>query len=801
MDSNIEYHLTTIEDNLAKGQGERPERLLTELINQMGMAELTEWRQDILKIVEKFQKKRRNRLIELIDRSTEVNSERDKSAAEGNIEEFLLPSKAELVSDLENTLQVLHDRHIYQWSTYYYDYLSEQFEIFFEFLKRTPPDDICLALVEPFAHHSCSIFTHGYEYGRERRAHSEAIQKSLGGLSSFLELPLSYYSARTSSVSDCSTAVALRLLMSATICGILEGYSSAKFGNQTGRELLPVSQRKWVHYLAFLTPQHAERIANVIDNGPLRTGIRTSVLPMLDSIQAFFTRSNDDYFPMPIVGQYALPQRRLDVIVRPPRHSESQRWLEGNAFLEEGFVSTTDLTDAIARQVKIIVAPLRPDIASMVEEQSDMGSVVVPTSLDQRELVAARAFQKWDDATFALRSRRVSSSPITYNFAREFPLRDPNKARFFHVTRTSVRDLLRTFERRNGVRLWCSVRRSGKTTACFDLSSSTEESQIVSQTCGAPTVDGANLFYKAVLNATQKREHLSESFVADVISKCAPLGNASRRTVLIIDEYETLFGMLKASVVDDPVVRYSVVQPILNQLMEFSMSNLLVFLGQQPDAHFILMDQNQLAPYVEQDSFPLFEHRKGTVTGEFAELLRKIFGDRIDCSAQFMDAVFEETAGHPYLTANVLGEFVDWLIEQKRPQHGLRVDDKDFSKFARSKLGMDRIALSNDYEFFRSAAATAMSNQGYIDNPWLYTIYWVLRLLSETGSSNLRVKLSDFENLIERIPVPGNNPLPTKNEILRTASHGNFIRVERQWVGAKIKTLGRIAASVRPALA
>ena len=283
----------------------------------MGLAELREWRQDILKIVEKFQKKRRNRLVSLIDRSMELNSQSNDGTAEESNEALLLPSTAELVSDLERTFQELQDRHIYQWSTYYYDYLSEQFEIFVEFLKETPPDDVCLALVEPFAHHSCSIFAQGYEYGRGRREHSEAIQKSLGGLSSFLELPLSYYSARTSSVSDCSTAVALRLLMSATVCGILEGYSAATFGNQTGRELLPRFQRKWVHYLAFLTPQHTERVASVIDDGPLLTGIRTSVLPMLDSIQVFFTRSNDDYFPMPIVGQYVLPQKRLDVIIRP----------------------------------------------------------------------------------------------------------------------------------------------------------------------------------------------------------------------------------------------------------------------------------------------------------------------------------------------------------------------------------------------------------------------------------------------------------------------------------------------------
>jgi hypothetical protein len=233
--------------------------------------------------------------------------------------------------------------------------------------------------------------------------------------------------------------------------------------------------------------------------------------------------------------------------------------------------------------------------------------------------------------------------------------------------------------------------------------------------------------------------------------------------------------------------------------MTFSYDNLLVFLGQQPDAHFILMDQNQLAPYVQQAPFPLFEHTPDTKTGEFPELVRKILGDRIQCNARFLDKLFAETSGHPYLTANVLGEFVEWLIEQQRPLLGLGVRGGDFDEFAHRKLNSAQILLSPDYAFFRHTAAEAMSLQGYRDNPWLFTAYWVVRHLSN-GSSG-RIERAGFSELMRRIPVPDGEATPDGNELLRTASQANFLSFDDDWVRVPIRTLGRIAAAVRPRVA
>ena len=238
-----------------------------------------------------------------------------------------------------------------------------------------------------------------------------------------------------------------------------------------------------------------------------------------------------------------------------------------------------------------------------------------------------------DNALYAMRSKLEAKAPITYNFAREFPLHHQDKVTFFHVIRTSVRDLLGTFERRNGVRLWCSIRRSGKTTACFDMETTTGDSIIIGQTCGAPPTANTSVFYRRVREAVASGRMVSNTFVEDIITECASVAIDGRRRVLIIDEYETLFGLLRNAVKDNRSIRYSVVQPILDQLVTFAQENLLVFLGQQPDAYFILMDQNQLAPYVTQDSFPLFEHVPKTAAGEFSKLVDKILSgaDRMHC--------------------------------------------------------------------------------------------------------------------------------------------------------------------------
>ena len=804
---------------MATGERDVPERLLKDLIGQMGPSELSDWRPDIVRIVNDFQKKRRRNLLKILDdRNREGSGSGRSEASNAKVPEFRSVSPTStLVTEFRNALDELRERHIFQWSTFYRDCLELYFGRFLDAMEYPSPNDLLTALTEPLADHTLSVFSQGYDYVRrnhDRRAgisRKAAISKSLGGLSQFLAVPLDYYSAQASSVSDYRSTITLRLLFSAALSGILEGYSRARFDEDRGGNLLAIYQRHWVHYVAFLTPKHAAHIIDCIEPGPLSDGLKRSALPLLDALQKFYLREDDDYWPVPVLGQYSWNERRLDISIRPPRNATSQRLIEARAILDEGFVKSADLDHALGREVTLVIAPLKPDMSKIVNDHERLKTIVVPVdqpATDTKDaiqksqmLTTNRAFTVLDDALYALRSKLEAKSPITYNFAREFPLHHQDRASFFHVIRTSVRDLLKTFERRNGVRLWCSVRRSGKTTACFDMETTTGDSVIVGQTCKAAPAENTTNFFEKVRSAVESGRMLSSTFVRDTIAECASVDISGRRIVLIIDEYDVLFGLLKNAAEDNTGIRYTVVQPILDQLAAFAQNNLLVFLGQQPDAYFILMDQNQLAPYVTQDSFPLFEHVPSTATGEFSKLVDKILMGRIECAAGFLDALHRETAGHPYLTANVLVQFVDWLIEKKRPQNGLRVQDTDFENFARQKMVADRILLSPEYAFFRHAAAGALSDQGYRDNPWLFGVYWVLRELSSKKSGTFSISRTGFQTLTTRIPVPDGGDPPDCSVLLRTASQANFLSYNDHNVGVRIRTLGRIAAAVRPALA
>ncbi len=727
----IEASLTEIQSRLDGPEREWPQQRLTELMEQMGRAELSDWRTDIQALIDKFHKKRRKHLQKIYDDRIGPSDGATKETRESAGPYVTIQPESDLARDFTRTLQELRDRHIFQWSTFYRDGLARHFEQFLTTLHRVAPDDLGNALSDPLAEHACGVFSAGYDHARRNgRRHDDAVRRAFNGLARFLALPIEFYAQRSTAASDSRSALALRLLLSATVTGILKGCSSASFGSETGREILPRFPRSWMHCAAFLLPRHAESVIDGLESGALSDGMQTSVLPMLDALQKFFDNPGADYLPLPVTGQYSWPRRRLDVAVRPP--GDAQRLIEVSAFLEEGFVSIRDLEDAIGRQVTLVIAPLKPDIQRVVKERAALADIVVSVD-ENRSRVAASGFRVWNEAVGRLRSRLQRNSPITYNFAREFPLQVPDKAPFFHVARTSVRDLLRTFERRNGVRLWCSVRRSGKTTACLDLGSTSGDSTIVSQTCGQSDREEARRFYEGVRNALEAGGMLSATFVNEVIADCASVDVENKRVVLVLDEYETLFEHLDAAAGGSRLIRYNVVQPILNQLASFSYENLLVFLGQKPDAHFILMDQNQLAPYVTQEPFPLFEHASGRTKDEFCVLVDKILGGRVECTSDFLDALFDETAGHPFLTANVLVEFVDWLIEKKRPQSALRVDGGDFGGFASTRLKADRILSSGEYEFFRRGAAEAMSERGFRTNPWLFATYWTLRELSSGG--------------------------------------------------------------------
>ena len=799
---DIEARLTRIEERLAIGHAEEPEAMLRRLIEQMGRQSLTEWRPTLDPVIERFQPKRRKRLLEFLDtrisgRAPEV---REPAVATAYPEAARAAERADAREEqFRKDLRELGDRHIFQWATSYRDCLFRHFDRFLEHAEATADDHSLPAVRRCLSEHAHEIFSKGYGHVRDSKGatHSDAVQKSISGLVRFLDLPLDHYSVRATNTYDQNAILGLRSLFSAATMGILHGYAAVSFGAESGGALLPRFSRRWGHNLAFLTPEAAREVVELVEPGPFSEGIERSVVPLLESIDRLIRKQREDYFPLPLLGRFSWDDRLLEIGVRAPRSASARRVIEARAYLEGEQAFSNALTEALARNVALVVAPLRPHVREFVRETDTVATIVVDADAPGAGTTVERAVEVWTRTIHSLRSRRTGPA-ISHNIAREFPLRTPSMMPFYRVERTSIRDLLSAFDRNNGVRLWCSVRRSGKTTACFGLDFTAADSVIVSQTCGTGPSPDAKLFFDKVSEAVVSSTRLEGDFVETSVADCAPVTPDGRRKVLIIDEYETLFGFLGAAADRDSYVRYTVVQPLLNQFVEFARDNLLVLLGQQPDAHFILMDQNQLAPYVRQDPFPLFEHVSGSRAGEFGQLVAKVFTERIDCDPGFLGSLHEETGGHPFLTVNVLCSLVDWLIEQKRPYRGLSLNQGDFAEFKNARLQLRHLAIGTDYDFFRRAAKEAMGSRGYDVNPWLFTVYWVLREISGGGTDDLSIRRRELAGLMERIPAPG--PLPEPSEVLQSASQANFLRYDEDKVWVRIRTLGRLAAAVRPGL-
>jgi hypothetical protein len=256
-----------------------------------------------------------------------------------------------------------------------------------------------------------------------------------------------------------------------------------------------------------------------------------------------------------------------------------------------------------------------------------------------------------------------------------------------------------------------------------------------------------------------------------------------------------MFGNLRSSVARDPHVRYTVVQPLLDQMVEFADQNLIVFLGQQPDAHYMLMSQNQLSAYVEQDQFPLFTHDADNYRGEFQELLQRVLTNFVNYDHSFANAVHAETGGHPFLTVNVLVALFDWLIATRRPRSLL--DDgltgALFDEFVEARMKRKEILSHKAFEFFRKVAQDALSENGLQSDPWLYSVYAALRRASLDYGTDFAIPQDDFVGLIARLGVSLHDEPET---VLSTAVQANFLRIEDDLVRPRIRALSRVAGTV-----
>jgi hypothetical protein len=704
------------------------------------------------------------------------------------------PDIAYLGARFTSALDDLSDMHIFQWATFYRDVLSDYFEGFLDYLRTADKPNSLLHMVKAaLSHHAHDIFRKGFQYSTTHNKANDrlAITKALAGLQRFLDLPLEFYSARLGEAHREGQALRLRQLCSAMVSGILTGYAQTKF-DMLGSRVLPRFPRSWIHVLPFLVSGDLSELINTLESGDFTDGLQDSIMPLVRAIDVFLA-DQPELAPLPALSQYVEETRRIDVSLQVPPTLNTSRLFEIQCYMTEAFVHLHLIEDAAGRAVTAVVAPLRSDLRGQLASIERFSDLVVPTdaSASGRLLEVLHHVVDQDSSTSPDR-------PITFNFAAVFPLENPFLIKFKHVYRLSVRRLMSSYERRNGVRLWCSVRRSGKTTACAsDLDATTGNTVVIPQACSsAGVITNGDIFYKEVQQALESGQRLPVDFVTTAIAKCAP-DRAIRdsRVVLILDEYETLFGDMRTSLDAREQLRYTVVQPLLDQLVAFTRDNLLIFMGQQPNAHFILMDQNQLSPVVEQDSFPLFTHDPlSRSTGEFYQLLQMVLSSHVELDDEFVTRINSETGGHPFLTVKLLVSFMDWLIQTRRPISVLApLKAELFDDFASSNMNRVSILHNSHYAFFKGIAANHLSSADRARQPWLHSVYSALRNIALNSPSSLSMELDDFIAMIAPDCIA-----TSPHELLATAQRANFLVLRDGYVRPMIPLLARIASAVTP---
>lgn len=788
--------LESIRDKVQKTKLSQAQQQLESLIIDLGPTEAEKWLPNIESTIALFFKKRRKELNATLDGVRQKGRTGDKPA--DGTHEATAQDLAQFLSQLQEELDELSELHIFQWPTYYRDWVGTTVERLIDMpsaIRHKALD----AFQDRVRSHSNHIFEKGFRFKVHEQGRSEeaAQATALSGVQRFADLAIEYYSGGTIKENKPDRRAALRKVTSSLLTGILSGFIKCQFQSKTGAQLLASSRVRWFHYLTFIDASGISRLASDMGDGSISTTLKRLIRPLacaLDKCAQMETASA----PLPQLSQYFHEKKRLEVLAVSSNAARNGGKAEIFALLDAENPPLLDLREAEARETSLVICNLKPDVARSTQAERLQDRVVDTSESNQ----SASQFEQRACAilsgAFSKLSRPHADAVLEHNFARTFPLNNPFQSRYFHVVRKSVRSLLQEIEGRNGVRLWCSARRSGKTTACNDLSGSLASSETVFQTCEVlKDADVSGRLYGSLLYHLDSKTPIPRTFLADAIDEVRQGSAPASRIVLVIDEYETLFGRLQGAVNYNADLKYTIAFPLLDQLVAFAKENMVVLVGQQPNAHFVFMDQNKLSAYVTQDSFPLFDHQTKSTVGEFVDLLTKVLSERFDFTASFADGLFEETRGHPYLTVNMLVSLVEWLIRTQVKIAEIRFDSRLLARYFTEELTSERISLNTEYQFFLEAAADAMSEQGRRSNPWLWSIYRAMRMFVRDFGAQGSCAAADFSERYNKLGLDRQGV--TALDLLRTGDDANFFQVDvHGFVRVGIPVLARIAAAATP---
>ncbi|MGV3725086.1 hypothetical protein [Hydrogenophaga sp.] len=800
MTKSIEAVLAEAEELISRHKYNDAFDNLISLLQQCSKVDIERLHDPIKEIIGRFMPKKRRMLGEELHSRLRRSGKAPAKDTESDAPSRSHPIRLQkFITSLDSRFAELSEWHIFQWSTYYRDELKAIVADTVELLRsNNHPEAAFDAVGTAIQTHSCEIFGKGFDraMSQGRATQEAAVAKALGGLRSFLALPVEIYAEDSSRISEPKGCRALRRVTSRMLRGILAGFLASRLDQLNTQELLARTAKSWVNVLPLLEQGDLHLLAQSINLEAIASILGRPLELLVQELDHASAKSSVDAVVVTST-LVNIDDASIDLMLRPPADSSDTKPLEIAVLGGDGL-----LRHQIERRAKLgYIACLTP---KPVQEYwkgtfptKEVRDIVVPMpvegSISTGFLLSRLRLRFYENTVVA-----QPSVPLKTNIAERFPLENPGQMSFFRVERPSVRALQTTLSTRTGVLLWCSVRRSGKTTGVSELASGIAERNAVFQRCEMTGGDKASrMLYEEVCDALDRAAPLPRDFLRSIVSRAAPMGvQENRGSILIVDEYDRLFGRLKVMGRRSEDARTLVVQPLLDQLVEFATENLLILLGQQPNAHFIFMDQNQLSAYVQQEPYPLFSHETGSPESEFHELVRRTFQQTLVFDTSFVDAVFEETGGHPFLAVNLLRDFVDWLIKRKTIPSDTRLTRALYREYAAEELTVAAIGRSAHYKFFRGAASEALSEASIEQGPWLHAAYKLLRHLAANSDATGAMSFESAEAYVDSTLANSELGIYTGNSFLASAAESNFVELVDDQVRARIPLLARISAAV-----
>jgi hypothetical protein len=777
------------------------EALLGALIADNPARMVQDYENDLQAVIDRFLPKRKKRLLALLEcrldlvRSASTGTDTRRATRGGTVDE---PALGRFSLSLGERYGNLSANHIFQWGTHYRDQIREIADYAAHLSNTHELEALDRVILDQTHLHAAEIFGKGHEYAKQVDEVS-AMTKSVSGLKRFLDLPLELYTDRLSTTNRTHDMLVLRHVCSSLLAGILQGYSSVVFDGETGWDVLARERRVWAHSLVFLTARDLDMTVRPDSDDRVWTGFRENLgllAKALDLLSPGRLHSQVPIF-IPVFGQFHPESSRVEVgVALFDRGADRGRSMDMRIYVREDPLSESELDNASYNGVDLVIGRVPAALPASLDQF--MCDSVLDISVLEGDTALAD-LEKRLGTFFAPSGTHGMRIALTSNVAKKFPLNNPFKTAYYLVQRPSVRQLMTSIESRNGIHLWCSPRRSGKTTACFNMGSGVGKSGTVLQTCIATgQFPGDRVFIEEVERAIDGRKRLPSDFLVSVLARCPGSETGPARTVFLLDEYESLFHQLKiAAAKDGGDLRYKVVQPLLEQMVGFSESNLLVLVGQSPDAHFILMDQNQLSAYVVSDNFPLFAHQSRSQSSEFTDLVGKIMSTNYLFPPEFTDAIYWETGGHPFLTVKLLVSLFEHMIANRRPANDTQITEEHYLSFAEEHLKDESLRESGEYDFFKHAIAHALGDGGRHQAPWLHAVYRVMKAISLRHLRSGGCRKEEYLQIWEELRLSedlGLDPIA----FLTSATKANFFESDGLYVRPRIPLLARIARITTP---